>query len=175
MKNYWILLAIPLLCGVALAAAPPAGQGLSDQKVMFAVERLLELDDTVVSGLIDVQVQDGIVTLSGAQDDLMSKRRAAEIAETVKGVRSVINRIALEPAEQSDSQIQTAIVNVLLDDPGTNSFPNWGPRVPRSREAFGRRQFLEDRPPGDRVSGEHQRCRRSRQSDLFCAFDVSTS
>ena len=123
LSAYWMLLVVPYLSCSVMAAAPPPGQALSDQKILFAIERLLQREDTIVSGLLDVEVTDGIVALSGLQEDLLEKKRAAEIAETVKGVRSVINRITLEPAEQSDADIQTAIVNVLQDDPGTSSFP----------------------------------------------------
>jgi osmotically-inducible protein OsmY len=41
-----------------------------------------------------VNTRDGIVTLSGWVDNLLAKERAGQIAESVKGVRAVVNRIA---------------------------------------------------------------------------------
>jgi osmotically-inducible protein OsmY len=52
-------------------------------------------DSGVPAYLIDVSTRDGIVTLSGWVDSLLAKERASEIAATIKGVRAVVNRIAI--------------------------------------------------------------------------------
>ena len=66
---------------------------IKDIDITLAVDRQLQIDEGVPAHLIDVRTKDGIVTLSGPVENLLARERAAEIAATVKGVRSVINLI----------------------------------------------------------------------------------
>ncbi|MCB0331005.1 MAG: BON domain-containing protein, partial [Bdellovibrionales bacterium] len=64
----------------------------------------------------------GIVTLSGLVDNIRAKDRSRAIAETVRGVRSVVNTISVNPRKRSDTAIERDIAKALLYDPATESF-----------------------------------------------------
>jgi len=64
----------------------------------------------------------GIVTLSGAVDNLLARDRAAAVARAVRGVRNVVNTIEVYPVEISDSELARRIESALLLDPVTEAF-----------------------------------------------------
>jgi osmotically-inducible protein OsmY len=67
-------------------------------------------------GCIDIEVNEGVVTLNGKVPSLMHKRLAGVMAWRVPGVRDVINGIAVEPFEEDGpDQIEEA-VRVALDN-----------------------------------------------------------
>jgi Flp pilus assembly secretin CpaC len=53
-------------------------------------------DDRIDASDIEVQVQDGEVTLTGTVEDRLAKRRAEDCAEQVMGVRDVMNQIRVQ-------------------------------------------------------------------------------
>ena len=69
-----------------------------------AVARVIGLDLADTDGLarsdIEVDVQDGIVTLSGTAEHLLAKRRAAAIAKRTRGVQAVLNKILVRAGKQ---------------------------------------------------------------------------
>lgn len=114
------------LFGIGLAARASEEQGadprFADGSLERAVEENLKIDEGVESHLIDVTVRDGIVTLSGSVDNLLSNERAGRVARRVKGVRSVVNRIDVIPSARSDAQIREEVEGALLDDPATDAY-----------------------------------------------------
>jgi osmotically-inducible protein OsmY len=99
-----------------------AENDLGDKDITSAIENEMLLDEGVSSHLIDVNTTEGIVTLSSSVDNILAKERAVEIAKSLKGVRSVIDKLEVKPVEQSDYQIRMNVVNALLSDPATDSF-----------------------------------------------------
>jgi osmotically-inducible protein OsmY len=96
---------------------------ITDLDIEIAVEDELRQDQAVSSYLVDISCANGIVTLTGSVNNLLAKERALAIAETVKGVRSVINRIEVNPRTvKSDSDIHTDVVQSLAVDPVTELF-----------------------------------------------------
>ncbi len=96
---------------------------MTDQAINDAVEDEILYDAAVGLNDVDVSSSDGIVTLKGTVDNLMAKRRAARLAEIVKGVRSVSNNIQVKPAaERSDSAIAADIRDSLLYDRATDLY-----------------------------------------------------
>jgi len=70
-----------------------------------------------------VQTVDGIVTLSGRVTNILAKERSARVAETVKEVRSVVNRVNVSPSQaRSDDTIEADIKYALLADQATEAF-----------------------------------------------------
>ncbi len=94
----------------------------SDQKVANAVEDLLDRSAFVADHLIDVNAEDGVVVLKGSVDTLLGKERATEICETVRGVKSVDNRLDVRPMKMSDREVKQNVVSALLFDPATDRF-----------------------------------------------------
>lgn len=130
-----LLLAAALaVTGLTLSMALPAPavgandpglseRDLSDADIRQAVDAQLLLSRGVPVNRIDVSVQRGIVTLGGTVDNILAADRAVRVARMVKGVRSVVDRIRVEPrVERTDARLQQAISDALTDDPATDAW-----------------------------------------------------
>lgn len=95
---------------------------IADENITAAVSTALLIDPGVVNHLVDVQTEDGIVTLSGSVNTILASDRAVAVTETVKGVRSVINRITVNAPSRADDEIQRDVEKALLLDPATDSY-----------------------------------------------------
>ncbi|WKZ18431.1 MAG: BON domain-containing protein [Candidatus Jettenia sp. CY-1] len=95
---------------------------IKDREIAFAVEMELLNDEAVPAHLINAEANNGIITLSGSVDNLLARDRASRIAETVKGVRSVINTISVTPVTRSDTQIIIDVEKALAIDPVTDFY-----------------------------------------------------
>jgi osmotically-inducible protein OsmY len=110
-----------LLLAVVCAAAAQAGEAVTDPQITEAIQSELGADPTALH-LIDVKTQDGIVTLSGTGDNLLTKERAAALARATRGVRAVINHVTVSPPERSDEEIATDVQRALALDPATEAY-----------------------------------------------------
>ncbi|MGA2772560.1 MAG: BON domain-containing protein [Bryobacteraceae bacterium] len=81
-----------LLAGVCLAAEKP----ITDDAVYNQVRIKLADDPVVKGGGLEVEVKQGVVTLSGTVELEVQREKAAKVAKKVKGVKEVINRIELK-------------------------------------------------------------------------------
>lgn len=95
---------------------------LSDTDIAAAVETELFTNEGVSSHLIDVSVSEGVVTLSGTVNNILAKDKAEDIAQAIKGVRSVINQIEVKPTKRSDKEVAADVVAALATDPATDSY-----------------------------------------------------
>ena len=113
----------PLLASVQPAAAAAAtAKKIADADITVAVERQFMLDAAVPFNLIDVGTHNGIVSLSGQVANLGAKMQAERIAETVKGVRSVVDEITVAPSSLSPEEIQKSVSAALAADPATSDY-----------------------------------------------------
>ncbi len=99
-----------------------AQQTLTDKEINEAVELQLLISEETSSHLVDSETVNGIVTLSGTVDHILARDKAVEIAKSVKGVRSVINRMTVKPPKKSDTQILRDVQEALRMDPVTESY-----------------------------------------------------
>ena len=90
---------------------------LPDRAVTFAVERQMADDPVLPSQFIDIETREGVVLLSGWVDNLLAKERAVEVAETLKGVRAVVNEIAVDPIDREDEDLVEDIGEALAGNP----------------------------------------------------------
>jgi osmotically-inducible protein OsmY len=104
-----------------LAPSAKAAQ-IENGDITLAVEAKLINDDAVIFHHIDVNTKEGIVTLSGSVSNLLSKERSVRLAETIKGVRSVVDLIHVNPVSRRDQQIEKDVKSALLDYPATDNF-----------------------------------------------------
>jgi osmotically-inducible protein OsmY len=95
---------------------------MTDQQISFAVEYTLLTDAALYNNQIDVTVNQGIVTLTGGADNVMAKERAAKLAQTIRGVRGVVNTLALKTPSRSDNDIRKDVASALLYDAATDSY-----------------------------------------------------
>ncbi len=112
------LLALTGLIAVANSAGTPSDQALSD-----AVEDELLYDPVAPAARIDITTRDGIVTLEGEVNDLLARQRSQRLAETVRGVRAVVNRIRVNPRwDLTDAEIAHDVRVALRRDPAADSY-----------------------------------------------------
>jgi osmotically-inducible protein OsmY len=96
---------------------------LADMAISDAVADELRVDRAVPEAKIEVLTTEGIVSLSGTVTNILAKERAEALAETVKGVRAVVNKIrVVPPVVRTDAALLKDIKNALLADPATDSF-----------------------------------------------------
>lgn len=115
----------PVLLAIGMATLPLRAapeQAPTASEIKSALENHLLYDSAVPSNGIDINVSEGIATLSGGAPSILAKERAAMIAESIRGVRSVINHIRVEPVERIDQQIRSDIESALLTDPATEAY-----------------------------------------------------
>jgi osmotically-inducible protein OsmY len=110
-----LLVGFVLLCDVADAKQ-------DDEAISNAIESAMMFDQAVNSNWIDVEVDNGVVTLSGTVKNLLAKERAVRLTRTVKGVVSVIDRINIEAPPVSDGELRGDVKNALLWDPATEAY-----------------------------------------------------
>ncbi|MDY7109620.1 MAG: BON domain-containing protein [Planctomycetota bacterium] len=122
-RNWRRTLAPCACCFAMLAAAPAwAASELSDAEITDAVVEQLFQDDAVAGYWVDVMAEDGVVTLEGTANNLLAKERAARIVRTIRGVRSVVNRIEVEAPMRTDDEIREDVNHALLFDRATESY-----------------------------------------------------
>lgn len=119
----WLsFLLVPCLMLLLGSTALPQEEKLDDKDITTAVEQELARDAYVPYNRIDVKTTDGVVTFTGTVQDLLAKKRATKLAETIKGVRSVINRIDVTPISIEDSALRKEIEEILRADPATDAY-----------------------------------------------------
>ena len=95
---------------------------LLDSGIRNAIESKFLWDKVIASHLIDVEVVDGVATLSGTVKSLLDKERAVELTQIVRGVRSVVDRIEVDSGERSDKEIKDDVQSILFADPAADSY-----------------------------------------------------
>jgi len=119
MKKLFLILGM-LFAGIALVM--PQNK-LEDSKIEDAIENEYRFDHAVNINKIDIGVKDGIVELTGTVDNIQAKERATKIAELVKGVRTVSNRIEVMSVDNlTDSEIKYEVETALLKDPAADAY-----------------------------------------------------
>jgi len=98
----------------SFAGRGPKGYRRSDARIREDVSDALTDDAAIDASDITVQVQDCDVTLMGTVADREQKRRAADLAEQVAGVRDVMNRLRLSrPGPSTSDEPDTGPVSRL--------------------------------------------------------------
>lgn len=116
----WLVLLSGLVIPPQAMADEPE---MTDSAISDKIDDELLFDLSINSANVDVSTTTGIVTLTGTTDNLLAKERAARIASTVKGVRSVVNRLKVKPyIFKSDDDVKSAVEKALLEDPATESY-----------------------------------------------------
>jgi osmotically-inducible protein OsmY len=92
-KIYAFVVALFLLASVPFAKQDPP---LTDDMITDQVRIKLSGDQLVKGGALQVDVKDGVVTLSGQVDEPKAKERAEKLTKKTKGVKQVINKITVK-------------------------------------------------------------------------------
>ena len=94
---------------------------LADTDITKAIQRHFKEERLLRSEHVQVAVKQGIATISGSVTNLGAKKRALRVTQTIKGVRSVIDQVTVEPIVRTDDQITKDVVTALKDDPATRA------------------------------------------------------
>ncbi|HWK31480.1 MAG TPA: BON domain-containing protein, partial [Terriglobales bacterium] len=79
----------------------PKGYKRSDDRIREDISERLEDHPSIDASNIEVTVNDGEVTLTGAVDDRRSKRLAEDVTENIRGVKDVHNQIRVQQTGSS--------------------------------------------------------------------------
>ncbi|MBD3305036.1 BON domain-containing protein [candidate division KSB3 bacterium] len=118
------IMTVSLIVMISMFASGIAAQTseVNDQGITLFVETKLLADDMVSSHLIDIETTNGIVTLSGSVYHLLARDQAIRIAESVKGVRGVVDKLTVTPVLRSDAEIKKDVSMALAEDPATELY-----------------------------------------------------
>ena len=88
-----------------------------EERIVSAVAAALEREGMVNLHKFPLQLEfdSGVLTMEGAVEHIMAKKRALEVAAAVSGVDRIVDRIRLVPAERmQDGEIRDHVCNALL-------------------------------------------------------------
>lgn len=92
---------------------------ISDRMILLAVQDEILRSEAIDGHRIDVDVDDGIVTLSGRVDNLLTKQIAVGLAERIRGAVSVIDEMELKIDRRDDAELLKDVQAALQHDPAT--------------------------------------------------------
>ncbi|HVY25726.1 MAG TPA: BON domain-containing protein [Polyangiaceae bacterium] len=104
---------MPLKAPAAIVPSIPRGPALTDRDISAAIRWRLEHDPGVDASGVTVRVSQGIVELTGSVSSLLSKGRTVRVAEAVKGVRAVSDRLELLSDLRPDHDLEVDVVAAL--------------------------------------------------------------
>ena len=81
--------------GVGTKGGAGTQEMMSDPELTKKVEKALKSEAQLQNIDIDVEVKNGVVTLSGDAKDVRFQGRAAKVASSIKGVKSVQNNLTI--------------------------------------------------------------------------------
>jgi osmotically-inducible protein OsmY len=103
-RRPWTLLMAVLLT-LFLMNRPVFGLALTDDTIRRSIERHVVSEAGLTPDQIDIKLKDGIAILSGSVNNLLQKSRVRQIAESIRGVRSVVDTVAVKPVIRENEVI----------------------------------------------------------------------
>ena len=94
--GFIIALVATTALGACAGTGQTSGEYVDDSVITSKVKTRLFEDPTTRAFGINVTTNDGVVYLTGLVDDRKEKERAEELAEGVKGVKSVKNELTVK-------------------------------------------------------------------------------
>ncbi len=86
---------------------------VNDVEIADSIAKKLAFEGSNGDRTVQVRVNGGVVVLNGRVDSLRSKDRFTRIAESVRGVRSVVDRMTLQVASRPDAEIHADVLRAL--------------------------------------------------------------
>lgn len=115
-------IAIVWTCCFALFASLAYAE-VDDKMITKTIDQKLDHHSAVPLDSVHITTTDGVVTLAGTVDHYRAKRFCEEIAEGVRGVRSVVNRLEVTPTPRSDAELRRDIFLALREDEAIDHDP----------------------------------------------------
>jgi len=104
---------------MGICEAPAKPQPASDEQINYVIDYKLLTDAALVNCQVHGKTADGIVTLAGTVNNLLAKERAVKIAQTVRGVRGVVNTVKLQVPTVADEELRKKVTSALRYDAAT--------------------------------------------------------
>jgi osmotically-inducible protein OsmY len=121
-KGVWLTAITTIILIFSISyTADGYNETINDATVLEAVENRLRKDPSISFQKINIEVRQGIVTLSGSFSNLLAKERAVRLVETIKGVTAVIDMLTPKAGSRADEQIYRDIHHALRVYPGVKS------------------------------------------------------
>lgn len=120
-----ILMLVVLILPIQLSvqAVINSTPNINDKVINDIVENEIASDEIVPRNKITVETKDGVITLTGVVSNILAKERPVKIAETVKGVKAIVNRIKVVPSLLvTDKTIKENIELALYSDPAADNY-----------------------------------------------------
>ena len=95
-----VVLSSVLLTGCVALTGKTAGRNLDDASITASVKTHLAEDRAITLTRINVDTNNGVVSLNGVVDNVTMKQRAAEIASETDGVKRVVNNLQVQAASR---------------------------------------------------------------------------
>ena len=121
LRELAVIFAVTLCAAPVHSQAPDARTLLSDAEIATGLSEQLTFDDVLRLRKINVEVKEGIALLNGTVASLFEKDRAVAVAETIRGVRAVVNRIKIDQAPRDDAELLFDVRAALKAAPATES------------------------------------------------------
>ena len=99
-----------------------ANPDVNDSTITLELRRQLIENEIVESHLVDIETDDGVVTLSGTVNHLLAKDQAEEIAAEMRGVKEIHNDLVVKPVLRTDKAIKEDVIDALAVDPAADSY-----------------------------------------------------
>ncbi|GJL56869.1 MAG: hypothetical protein NPIRA02_40010 [Nitrospirales bacterium] len=91
---------------------------VDDARIAVAIKKKFSRVSRRLFSSIEVSVKEGVATLKGTAESLWAQERAGELAQVIRGVRGVIDRISVGPVGKAqDSTIQEQLEHQFMEDP----------------------------------------------------------
>lgn len=90
----------------------------SDAEITEAVKSQFSSSEAIPAEEIQVETEEGIVTLNGSISNLLAKKRATEMAQSIHGVLSVVNNLIITES-RPDEAVENDIAEAIATDPAT--------------------------------------------------------
>ncbi len=138
--HFWKAGAVVLALVVVLAAGckqQPIAR--TDQQITTDVQAKINGESALAGQNVRVSVADGVATLNGAVTDEASRALAANDSGTVNGVRTVVNNLTVQPAQQAAVPAPTPAAQGLQAAPSPPQRSSEEKRRDKSQEKRHRR------------------------------------
>ncbi len=93
----------------------------TDDEITGAIEDELGSRDISMED-VHLSTENGIVTLNGEVSSLLTEQQALRIARSTRGVRAVVDNMAVMPERRSDAEIEGDVKRALEADAATRSY-----------------------------------------------------
>jgi osmotically-inducible protein OsmY len=113
----------PTVAPTPSAAPEPARPSkIVDADIAAAVERHFLDERLLRAEHVRVGVRQGVADLTGSVGSLLAQKRAVRVAETIRGVRSIVDELTVTPAPRTDAQLEADVKSALQDDKATRGY-----------------------------------------------------